>query len=72
MEGVPGVTAVVVDEAEDLVGGGVEEEVGDDCRVTPLLEMVGSVLVTRYDGIGPNGGRGNIVKKKEGTYQRRR
>ena len=71
MEGVPGVTAVVVDQAEDLVGGGVKEEVGDDCRVTRLVEMVGSVLVTPYDGIGPNGGTGNIVKK-EGTYQRRR
>jgi hypothetical protein len=69
MEGMPGVTAVVVDEAKDLIGDSVEEEVGNDYRVMRLVEM--SVLVTRYDGIRSSGRTGNTVKEEE-TYQRRR
>ena len=40
VEGVPGMTAVVVNEAEDLVGDGVEKEVGDDYRVAWLVQIV--------------------------------
>ena len=38
MEGIPSVTAVVVDKAEDLVGRGVEEEVGYNCRIAMSIE----------------------------------
>jgi hypothetical protein len=38
VEGIPSVTAVVVDKAEDLKGRGVEEEVGYNCRIAMSIE----------------------------------
>lgn len=40
MKGVSGVTAVIVDEAEDLMGGRVKKKIGNDCQVAQLIEMI--------------------------------
>lgn len=39
MQGVSDVTAIVVDETSDLVGGGIDEEVGDDYKIVRLVEI---------------------------------